>query len=128
MLQPGIKGEQTVTVTKDNTAAAFGSGSVAVLATPAMVALMERTARLSVERYLEPGQVTVGTALSIRHLAATPEGMTVTARSELVSVEGRKLVFKVEAFDDVELVGQGTHDRYVVREDSFLKRAAAKRR
>jgi len=128
VLQPGIKGEQTVTVTKDNTAAAFGSGSVAVLATPAMVALMERTARLSVERYLEPGQVTVGTALSIRHLAATPEGMTVTARSELVSVEGRKLVFKVEAFDDVELVGQGTHDRYVVREDSFLKRAAAKRR
>ena len=126
-LQPGIKGIEAVVVSGTNTAAAYGSGAVPVFATPAMVALMERAARVSVEPYLEQGQTTVGTGLTVRHLAATPEGMTVTARSELVAVEGKKLLFKVEVFDEAELVGEGTHERYVVWEDSFLKRAAAKK-
>ncbi len=125
--QPGIKGMAVVVVAGGNTAAAYGSGAVPVFATPAMVALMERAARVSVEPYLEQGQTTVGTGLTVRHLAATPEGMTVTPRSELVAVEGKKLLFKVEVFDEAELVGEGTHERYVVWEDSFLKRAAAKK-
>ncbi|HUW64445.1 MAG TPA: thioesterase family protein [Spirochaetia bacterium] len=128
MLQPGIKGEAGALVAGDNTASAYGSGGVPVFATPAMVALMEKAARLSVEPYLEPGQTTVGTRLEVRHLAATPEGLTVTARSELVAVEGKKLVFKVQASDDVELVGEGAHERYIVREDSFLKKAGAKKK
>jgi len=127
VLQPGITGEERVLVTPDNTASAHGSGAVPVFATPALVALMEKAARLSVQPALAPGQTTVGTRVEIRHLAATPEGMTVTARSELVAVEGKRLVFKVEASDEVETVGTGTHERYVVWEESFLKKAMAKK-
>jgi len=127
-LQPGIIGEQRVLVTEDNTAGAHGSGAVPVFSTPALVALMEKTARLSVQPFLEPGQTTVGTRVDIRHLAATPVGTTVTARSELTAVEGKKLVFKVEAWDGVETVGAGTHERYIVWEASFVRKAAAKKR
>ena len=99
MLEAGIKGRQEVMVTDENSAAAVGSGLLPVFATPAMVALMEKTAWMSVAPYLNDGEGTVGTKLEIAHNAATPVGMQVWCESELVEVDGRRLVFKVEAFD-----------------------------
>lgn len=96
MLEAGIKGRQEVMVTDENSAAAVGSGLLPVFATPAMVALMEKTAWMSVAPYLNDGEGTVGTKLEIAHNAATPVGMQVWCESELVEVDGRRLVFKVE--------------------------------
>ena len=94
MLEAGIKGRQEVMVTDENSAAAVGSGLLPVFATPAMVALMEKTAWMSVAPYLNDGEGTVGTKLEIAHNAATPVGMQVWCESELVEVDGRRLVFK----------------------------------
>ena len=95
MLEAGIKGRQEVMVTDENSAAAVGSGLLPVFATPAMVALMEKTAWMSVAPYLNDGEGTVGTKLEIAHNAATPVGMQVWCESELVEVDGRRLVLKV---------------------------------
>lgn len=124
----GIKGEASDVVTERNTAVAYGSGGVKVFATPAMIGLMEKAALTSVEPHLESGMTTVGTRVDVQHLAATPIGMKVTAVSELVAVEGKRLLFKVEAMDEVEVVGRGTHERYIVPEEKFLSRAAAKKK
>ena len=105
MLEAGIKGRQEVMVTDENSAAAVGSGLLPVFATPAMVALMEKTAWMSVAPYLNDGEGTVGTKLEIAHNAATPVGMQVWCESELVEVDGRRLVFKVEAFDAKGSIG-----------------------
>lgn len=126
MLEPSIKGKQTVTVTHEQTAAHYGSGALEVFATPAMVALLEETAWRSVQPYLEEGQATVGTRVDIRHLAATPLGGKVTCESELVEVDRRRLVFKVEVFDENTKVGQGIHERFVIQSDKFLAAAKAK--
>ncbi len=126
MLQIGIKGKQTVTVTHEQTAAFYGSGALEVFATPAMVALLEETAWKSVQPYLEPGQGTVGTRVDVRHLAATPLGMQVTCESELVEIDRRRLVFKVEVFDEKTKVGDGIHERFVIQNDKFLAAANAK--
>ncbi|MFZ5590945.1 MAG: thioesterase family protein [Bacillota bacterium] len=125
-LQPGIKGSASTYCTDQNTAIAYGSGSIRVLATPAMIGLMEEAALKSVQPYLPPGQTTVGIKVDVQHLAATPPGMQVTATAELVEVDGRRLVFKVEARDEKDLVGQGVHERFIVQEEKFLSRAAAK--
>lgn len=125
-LKAGIKGEATIRVTEENTAVAYGSGGVNVFATPAMIGLMEKAALSSVDPLLENGQTTVGMKVDVEHLAATPIGMAVTARSELLEVEGRRLVFNVEAHDGVDLVGRGTHVRFIVAEEKFLARALAK--
>ncbi len=122
----GLRGEARERVTADNTAIKYGSGSVAVYATPAMIGLMEKAALSSVDPLLPAGQATVGTRLDVKHLAATPLGLTVVARSELVEVDGRRLVFRVEAYDDREKVGEGIHERFVITLDKFLQRAAAK--
>ena len=111
---------QTLKVEESDTALEHGSGTLRVFATPAMVALMEKAAWKSVEHRLEKGQTTVGTAIDIRHIKATPMGDTVEARAELVSAEGRKLSFNLEAFDSKGKIGFGTHTRYVVDEKSFL--------
>lgn len=120
-LNPGIKGSQTITVTEADTAAAYKSGIVAVFATPAMIGLMENTAHLSVQPHLEEGYITVGTEVSIRHIKATPVGMRVTAESELIGAEGNKLKFSVSAHDETGQIGFGTHTRYVVHAESFMK-------
>ncbi|GBF32126.1 dihydrolipoamide acyltransferase [Desulfocucumis palustris] len=124
----GIKGEATDVVTDSNTAIAYGSGGVNVFATPAMIGLMEKAALTSVEPHLESGMTTVGTRVEVQHLAATPIGMKVTARSELIEAEGKRLLFRVEVLDEVEVVGRGTHERYVVPEQKFLSRAAGKKK
>jgi len=114
-------------VTEEYTAKHLGSGSVQVLATPAMIALMERTSHEAVEPLLAQEQTTVGVLVSVRHLAATPLGMEVRIRSELTAVDGRKLTFAVEAFDVAEKVGEGTHERYVIDLARFEERLQRKR-
>ena len=126
MLQPGIKGKQTIVVTPAQTAAYYGSGALEVFATPAMVALLEETAWRSVQPYLEEGQATVGTRVDVRHLAATPLGGKVTCESELVEIDRRRLVFKVDVFDEKTKVGEGTHERFIVDVEKFQAKANAK--
>jgi predicted thioesterase len=111
--------EETLVVEEEHTAAHLGHGGRRVLATPALVALMEAAARSLVDPHLEPGFLSVGTGLNIKHLAATPQGMRVTVRAELVGVEGRRLNFKVEVFDEREKVGEGTHTRTIVNLKRF---------
>lgn len=126
-IAPGIVNEKRVAVSEELTAKHLGSGTVQVLATPAMIALMERTSHEAVERLLAPGQTTVGVLVTVRHLAATPLGMEVRTRSELVAVDGRKLTFNVEAFDAIEKVGDGTHERYIIDLARFEERLQRKR-
>lgn len=127
MLQPGIKGRKSVTVSEANTAKTMGSGTLDVFATPAMIALIEQTAYTSVASELEPGWGSVGTALNVQHLSATPVGMTVTAETELVEVDRRRLVFSAQVFDETGLVGQGTHERFLVENEKFQSKANAKK-
>jgi len=127
MLQLGIKGKQTVTVNHAQTAAFYGSGALEVFATPAMIALLEETAWKSVQPYLDAGCGTVGTRVDVRHLAATPLGMQVTCESELVEIDRRRLVFKVDVFDESGKIGEGTHERFIIQNDKFFAAANAKK-
>lgn len=122
----GLTGEASQPVTTERTAAHWGSGLVAGYATPAMVALMENAAFNAVRDALSEGQTTVGVEVNVHHLAATPVGMTVRAHAELTRVEGRRLVFNVEAWDDAEKIGQGTHTRMIVDVGRFEKRMSDK--
>ena len=126
-LESGICGTQSVAVTEANTAKTLGSGTLDVFATPALVALAEKTCWQSVAPALEEGDGTVGTRLELDHTAPTPVGMTVTCRSELVAVEGRKLTFKVELEDEKGPVGGGVHERFVIHNDKFAAKAEAKK-
>ena len=125
-LNIGLKGEASVEVVFENTAAAVGSGALEVFGTPSMIALMEKAALQSVQPYLDEGQGTVGLHLDVAHLAATPVGMTVRAESELEKVEGRMLFFQVRAYAGDELIGEGRHQRCIVYNDRFLAKAMAK--
>ena len=125
-LEPGLTNEVRREVTEEITARAMGSGGVRVLGTPALLMLMEQAALQAVEGHLEAGQTTVGTHLDVRHLAATPVGMTVTVRARLVAVDGRRISFAVEAEDEREPVGKGTHERFVVDTARFLARVSDK--
>ncbi len=127
MLQPGIKGKIELTVTMDKCAGAIGSGELDVFATPAMIALIEETCWRSVAPYLEPSEGTVGTALNVRHVAATPVGLKVTCETELTLVDRRRLVFDVKVYDPFGLVGEGTHERFVIHYEKFLKKVDEKR-
>jgi len=125
-LKPGIRGERSLVVDEELTARHLGSGGVPVYATPMMVLAMEEAALNAVDHLLSPGMATVGYHLDIRHLAATPLGMRVTASAELVKVDGRMLTFKVEASDEVELVGEGTHVRAIIDTEKFAAKLRAK--
>lgn len=122
----GLRAEIRLVVREEDTAKHLGSGNVAVLATPRMIALMEKASVKAVDHLLPPGQATVGSEVQVRHLAATPQGMEVTAHSELVEVEGRRLTFKVEAFDEREKIGEGTHIRFIIDLDRFREKVKAK--
>jgi predicted thioesterase len=126
MLETGIKGKKEITVTQDKTAKAMGSGTLDVFATPSMIALMENTAFESVAPYLEPGSGTVGTALNVKHVSATPIGMKVTCETELTKIEGRALTFLVKAYDEAGLIGEGEHERFIIFEEKFQAKANAK--
>ncbi|MCB6991936.1 thioesterase family protein [bacterium 210820-DFI.6.37] len=127
MLEAGIKGIQKTEVTEEKSALAMGSGTLKVFATPAMIALMEETAWKSVAEHLEEGCGTVGTGLDIQHTAATPIGMTVTCESELTEVDGRKLTFRLTAKDEAGVIGQGTHQRFIVQNEKFQAKADCKK-
>lgn len=126
-LVPGLFGELKTEVTVENTARHLGSGSVTVFATPEMIRWMERAAVAAVDHLLPEGYRTVGIRVDVRHLAATPLGMTVRSRAELLAVDGRKLTFRVEAFDEIEKVGEGIHERVIVDLGRFRERAESKK-
>lgn len=126
MMELGVKGSQSETVTEARTAQAVGSGSLPVYATPAMAALMEKTCLDSVASALEQGWTTVGISLSLRHLSATPVGMRVRCESELTEIDRRRLVFSVKAFDEAGLIGEGTHERFIVEAEAFTQKAQCK--
>lgn len=119
----GTKHEVILKVTDKVTAAEMKSGSLAVLATPFMVALMEQAAAELCEKFTPEGISTVGTALNIKHLAPTPVGCEVKAVAELLSFDGRKAEFKVEAYDEAGLIGEGTHERFTIKIDRFMEKA-----
>jgi fluoroacetyl-CoA thioesterase len=125
-LTPGLSAELIITVTEADTAAKWGSGLVPVYSTPALVGLMEAAAVKALEGALDAGQTSVGGHIDVRHLAATPVGMTVRARAELTAVEGRKLVFQVDAWDEIEKIGQALHERFVIDTAKFIARSLAK--
>ncbi len=126
-IKPGVSAEKTVVVDDTMTAKHLGSGALAVFATPAMVALMEGTAVLAIDPLLPEGQASVGTALNIRHLAATPLGGKVRARAEVTAVDGRQVQFRVQVWDETELVGEGEHTRFIIDRARFSQRVAAKK-
>ena len=125
-IKPGLKGAAKLVVGTRDTAPHIGSGKIKVLATPVMVNLMEAAALDAVERYLPDGHQTVGTRLDITHTAATPVGMRVVARAELVKVDGRRLTFRVSAEDEKEPIGEGAHERIVVNVARFDQRTQEK--
>ena len=121
-LEPGLTGEATTTVTHENTAASVGAGGVEVFGTPMMIALMENAAWRAVVDNLDEGDVTVGTVVHVRHLAATPLGQQVRATAELSEIDGRRLVFNVEAYDENRKIGEGQHERFIVNLERFIQR------
>ncbi len=123
MIVPGIKGRQETTVTAANVATTVGSGRVEVFATPMMIALIEKAAIMSVDPFLEKGQSTVGTQVNVSHVAATPAGMKVWAETEVVGVDRRRITFSVKAYDERGLIGEGTHERFVVDVEKFQAKA-----
>lgn len=125
-ISPGLSGTQSITVTETLTARHIGSGSVDVYATPAMIALMESAALSAIDQFLAAGQTSVGTTIEVRHLAATPLGHRVTVHAEVSAVEGRKVTFLVQAWDEKELIGEGKHVRLVINEAGFIKRVQSK--
>ncbi|HOV47498.1 MAG: thioesterase family protein [Anaerolineae bacterium] len=126
-LEPGLIGEIHHVVADADTAAAYGSGLVPVLSTPHLVALMENAAQQIIQPFLAPGQTAVGVCIEMQHLAATPVGMEVTVRAELVSVERRRLRFTIEAWDAVERIGTAVHERVLIDREHFMARVAQKR-
>ena len=123
----GLKGRAEALVTESNTATVACSGALPVFGTPFLCALMEEAAWKSIAPHLEAGQSTVGTRLDISHDSTTPVGMKVWAESEVTQVDGRRIELKVAAYDEKGPIGQGTHQRFIVQDEKFLARAAAKK-
>ena len=122
-IEVGAKHQVKIIVSEEITAASMRSGSLPVLATPFMVALMEQAAAELCEKFTQEGISTVGTSLNIKHLAPTPVGAEVKAVAELLSFDGRKAEFKVEAYDEIGLIGEGTHERFTIKIDRFMEKA-----
>ena len=121
-MEAGIKNEKSIVVTDEVTASKVGSGLLPVYATPSMIALMEGTCAESVQPYLAEGEGTVGVAVDIKHIAAPPVGMTVRCESLLKEVNGKKLVFEVNVYDEKGLVGTGIHKRAIINNEAFMAR------
>jgi len=126
LLKPGLRGRAELMVAEEHTAPRVGSGRVRVLATPVMINLFEAAALDAVERLLPPGRQSLGTVLNVRHIAATPVGMRVTATAEVTEVEGRTIRFRLEARDERDLIGDGSHERVVVNVAKFDERVQRK--
>jgi predicted thioesterase len=132
ILKPGLKGEMAEIVDDANTAESWGSGGLRIYSTPCMVALFEGACVRASKPLLPQGWSTVGTELNVKHLAPTPPGHTVRAFCELLENNGRRLVFKVDVYDEIDgsqnqLIGSGTHVRFIVNNEKFLAKAGQKR-
>jgi len=127
-ISPGLIGSSEIVVGPEHTAPFVGSGRIAVLATPVMINVMEAAALAGVEHLLPSGHQSLGIKLDVSHTAATPIGLRVIATAEVVSVEGRTIMFRVEARDDFEVIGGGTHERVVVSVARFDERVQRKLR
>ena len=125
-MKEGIVGKKSIVVEDSMTAEKMGSGRLPVYATPSMIALMENTASCSVEEYLEEGMGTVGTLIDVKHLSATPVGCTVTCETKLVEVDRKRLVFEVKAYDEAGIIGEGTHERFIIDNEKFMNRTNSK--
>jgi predicted thioesterase len=125
-LTPGLTGTAELVVGEEHTAPRIGSGLVRVLATPVMINLIEAAALAAVEHLLPPGHQSLGTHLDVTHLAATPVGMRVRAEAELTRIDGRAIAFRVAAWDERELIGEGRHERVVVNLERFDQRVQEK--
>ena len=123
----GAKGRAEMAVTSDKTAAAVGSGSLAVFATPWMIAMMELSACNALAPFYDAGQSSVGTKLDVTHDAATPVGMNVCAEAEVIEVDRRRIVLKVTAWDETGVIGRGTHERFLINAEKFLAKTEAKK-
>lgn len=126
-MEVGIKGKKERVVPYEQTAEYISSGLLPVFATPCMIQFMEETARTSVESFLAEGQSTVGTSVNIKHLASTFVGCNVTCESELIEIDRRRLVFSVKVYDDKELLGEGTHERFIIDNAKFIARLDIKK-
>ncbi len=122
MLKTGLKNSAEITVTETLSAKSMGSGSLSVLATPALIAGMENVCMNCVQPFLEEGYTTVGTKVDVSHIAATPLGDTVTYTCELTEIDRRRLVFTVSAFDSKGKTGEGTHERFIVDAQRFMSK------
>ena len=125
-LKEGMVGQVETIVSEKNTAMAFASGGVEVFATPMMIGMMEKASLSAVDSFLPEGYATVGTHVDISHISATPLGMKVWAKAELIKIKGKALTFKVEAFDEVEKIGEGTHDRFIISLEKFIEKTNGK--
>ena len=126
MLESGIKGHGEETVTEELTAAKVGSGLLRVYATPALAALIEKTAWESVSQELEEGKGTVGTKLDLSHISATPVGMKVSCETLLTEVDGRRLVFTATVSDEAGKIAEAVHERFIVDNSRFEEKAYGK--
>lgn len=127
-IEVGLTNELNLTVQESDTAASMTGGELPpVLGTPRLIQLLEQTARVTVAKHLAKGQTTVGALVNVRHLAATPIGMKIRTRAELLEVEGRRLRFRVEAWDEVEKIAEGEHERFIIDEQRFKERLEQKR-
>jgi len=125
-ITPGLSGSVGITVGEEHTAPSIGSGKVRVLATPVMINLIEAAALKAIEHLLDPGYQSLGTHLDVHHVAATPVGMRARATAEVTKVDGRTVTFKVEARDEKDVIGYGTHERVVVNVEKFDARVQKK--
>lgn len=126
-IKAGICGEQTITVTEEMTAMKVGSGLLPVYATPQMIALIECTAKDSIQPLLDENQGSVGTLISVSHVSATPVGMKVTCHTTVTEVDRKRIVFTVEVKDEAGLIGKGTHERFLIENGKFMEKVTNKR-
>lgn len=126
LIQPGMTREDSFPITLENSAIHLGSGSSRVLATPWMIAFMERVSHRLLTCCLPEGYSSVGTHLDVRHLAPTPIGAMIRVKAEVLSVDGNRIYFKIDAWDDLEKIGEGTHERMIIDEARFLRRVEKK--
>ncbi len=126
LIHPGMDREDSFQITMENSAIHLGSGSSRVLATPWMIAFMERVSHRLLTCCLPEGYSSVGTHLDVRHLAATPVGATIRVRAEVLSLDENRVYFSIEAWDEFEKIGEGQHERVVIEEARFLRRVEKK--
>ena len=126
IFNPGMAREETFLIEEEHSAIHVGSGSLRVLATPWMIAFMERNARRLIGERLPQGYSSVGARVDVRHLAPTPVGSQVRVRAEVVAVDGSKVELSIQAWDEQEQIGDGQHQRVVIEEERFLRRVARK--